>query len=65
MRKLTQTDVEILKGYAECDMNIQSTGKRLHYGHGTVSYHLKRIEQKTGLNPRRFFDLVKLLEMVE
>ncbi len=65
MSRLTRTDIEILRGYAECDMNMQATGKQLHYGYATVHYHLKSIEQKTGLNPRRFFDLVKLLEMAE
>lgn len=59
---MNETDKEILIAFAECNMNVCETARVLVYHRNTVDYHLKRIEEKTGLNPKCFFDLVKLLQ---
>lgn len=56
------TDKEILIAFAECNMNASETARVLIYHRNNVDYHLERIEEKTGLDPKCFFDLVKLLQ---
>lgn len=61
---LTETDKRIVAAYAKNDMNCNRTGDALHYNHTSVHYHLNRIREITGLDPRKFYDLIKLLEEV-
>lgn len=56
------TDKEILKAFAENDMNVSKTARESMYHRNNIVYHLKKIEKETGLNPFCFFDLVKLLK---
>jgi carbohydrate diacid regulator len=62
---LNEEELETLLAYAENDMNVLRTAKEgfLHYN--TVKYRLKRIKEKTGLDPHRFYDLMKLVQMAE
>ena len=53
--------VETLRAYAKADLNLKSAGARLHVHTNTARYRLQRVEELTGLNPRRFEDLHKLL----
>ena len=59
--ELTQQECELLQSVAENDLNITAAAEAAFLHRNTVVYHLKRIENKTGLNPRNFFDLAKLL----
>ena len=59
---MNETDKEILIAFAECNMNVCETARELMYHRNNVDYHLKRIEEKADLNPKCFFDLVKLLQ---
>lgn len=59
---MKETDIKILKGFAECDMNVSETARTLMYHRNNVDYHLKKIAEETGLNPFCFYDLVKLLK---
>lgn len=61
---LTNTEKEFILAYAKCDMNGKRTGRQLNYHYTNVYYHLDRIQEKTGLDPRKFYDLIKLLEGV-
>jgi carbohydrate diacid regulator len=62
---LTEDEVETLLAYAENDMTILRTAKEgfLHYN--TVKYRLNRVKEKTGLDPHKFYDLMKLVQMAE
>lgn len=53
---------EIIKYMCEYDMNISQVARVMHYHRNTVVYNLERIKRKTGLDPVRFNDLVKLRE---
>ena len=55
---------EILRTFADCNMSVLGTAKKLHFHWNTITYHLNAIQKKTGLDPRNFYDLVKLLEGV-
>lgn len=59
------TDVQktVVKAYAEQSMNTRTTAKALHYHPNNIYEHLNRVREKTGLDPRNFFDLIKLYDM--
>ncbi len=61
---LTTADKRVIVAYAKNDMNCNRAGDELHYNHTSIHYHLNRIREKTGLDPRKFYDLIKLLEEV-
>lgn len=62
--ELTAIEKEIILLMADCDLKMTEVGQQIGYCRGAVFYHLKRIHQKTGLNPRSFYDLLLLLDMV-
>lgn len=59
--ELTQREYELLRSLAENDMNITDVADAVYSHRNTVVYHLDKVKQKTGLNPRCFYDLAKLL----
>ena len=61
---MTDIQKRIVLEFAEHDMKAQRVAKELDYHINTVDYHLRRIHQKTGLNPKCFYDLVELLMIV-
>lgn len=56
---------EVILAMAKCDLNVTTTAKELNRHRGTVVYWIEKIKKSTGLNCQKFYDLVKLLEMVE
>ena len=61
---LSRVDVEILTALANCRMNISATARKSRYDRKTVEYHLGRVHSATGLDPKNFWDLHKLLNML-
>ena len=59
---MNTTDKEVLIAYAENNMNVSETARVMMYHRNSIEYHLRNIKETTGLNPRCFFDLVKLLQ---
>ena len=59
--KLRERDVELLKAWAGNNMNRRRTSEALFMAKSTLDYQIKRIWQRTGLDPRKFTDLVKLM----
>jgi hypothetical protein len=49
-----------LHAYAECDLNVAKTAEHLEVHPNTVHYRLRRVQELTGRDPRRFGDLVEL-----
>lgn len=64
MNELNDIEVQIIRAMTECDMKVQAVADKLHYSRQAIVYHLRRIREITGLNPRGFFDLQELLKMV-
>jgi sugar diacid utilization regulator len=64
---MTELDWEVIHQYADNDMSVSATAKAIHMHENTVRYHLEKTCNETGMNPRKFHDLVKLLnaELVE
>ncbi|WP_149182828.1 CdaR family transcriptional regulator [Streptomyces sp. TRM49041] len=50
-----------IRAFAEADLNLRLTADRLRIHHNTAHYRLRRIEERTGRNPRRIADLLELL----
>ena len=61
---LSETAREIIIAYASTNMNASATAKKLFRDYNGVEYHINRIKEKTGLDPRNFFDLCKLVSAV-
>ena len=62
---LNEADVECLRTFAKNNMNESATAKEMYCHRNTVKYHIERIRHITGLDPKRFYDLVKLISMFE
>ncbi|KMO87702.1 hypothetical protein AB840_00780 [Megasphaera cerevisiae DSM 20462] len=53
-------ELELLRAYYRHEMSIQETAEELLIHKNTLQYRLKRIQEKTGLDPRKFSDAVVL-----
>ena len=60
---LTELDWKIIQVYADNNMSINATANTMYMHVNSVSYHLNKVFKETNLNPRRFCDLVKLLNI--
>ena len=58
-------DIELIRTYAECDMGLNETARRMYVHKNTVIYHFEKIKNKTGLNPRTFSGLTELLSRID
>lgn len=57
---MTDLQKKVVIAYAENDMRLDKAAAAAHYHRNTIQYHIEQIRRKTGLNPKKFFDLVKL-----
>jgi DNA-binding PucR family transcriptional regulator len=62
---MSELDREIILLYAKNDMSASRTAKEMHYHRNTIVYHITTIHWRYGLNPKKFYDLVKLVEMAK
>jgi len=53
--------VETIRAFADSDLNLRATAQRLQVHHNTAQYRLRRIQERTGRNPRHIADLMELL----
>lgn len=60
---LTETRARIILALADNDMKVYTAAIAAHYGRSNVDYQLRQIRKLTGLNPRNFYDLQKLVQM--
>jgi hypothetical protein len=60
---MTRAQAEIIVCLAKNDMNAAKTAQKLRCHKNTILYHIGRIAQETGANPKRFCDLCRLLPM--
>jgi sugar diacid utilization regulator len=50
-----------LQAFSRADLNLRAAAEHLHVHPNTAQYRLRRIEERTGRNPRRIADLLDLL----
>ena len=65
IKELTEVDRECVLAYAKCGMQVSEAARQLVYHRNTFVYHLDQVKAKTGLDPRDFFDLIKLVQMCQ
>lgn len=58
---MTRQQAELILAFAENDMRIEPTGKKLYMSGANVAYHLTKIRKQMGWNPRNFYDLCYLV----
>lgn len=46
-------------------MNVTDVARAIFAHRNTVLYHLNKVKRQTGLDPRRFYDLVELVKMAQ
>ena len=63
--QMTPVRCEIVLALADCAMNANAAAKKIYMNHSTVQYHIKIIKAVTGKNPRNFYDLYDLVQMVK
>lgn len=51
----------IIVAMAENNLRPQRVAKALHYSRTNVDYHVQRVRELTGKDPRDFFDMCELL----
>lgn len=62
---ITRVDVEIIESFARNGMKIQKVADDVHYDPKTIRYHFSRVHRLTGLNPRDFYDLWAILQLLK
>jgi sugar diacid utilization regulator len=55
---------DTIRALADADLSLRVAAQRLHIHPNTAHYRLRRIEQRTGRNPRRIADLIELLAAI-
>ena len=63
MDKLEPEDRKIVLAYAENNMRVAAVAQKLYMHRNTVEYHLNKVKTVTGLDPRKFTELLKLLDI--
>lgn len=62
---MTDSEKRVILGFAENDMNAFKTARNLNYHPNTILYYFEKITDRYGLNPKKFYDLIKLVEMAK
>jgi sugar diacid utilization regulator len=53
-----------IRAFADADVSLRLAAERLHVHPNTAHYRLRRIEERTGRNPRHIADLIELLAAI-
>ena len=62
--KLSDMEKDLIIAFAKYDMRPYRVAKNFYVCKATITYHVKKIKEKTGLDMRKFYDLCKLLEII-
>lgn len=58
---MDELDARIVLSMADNNLNMNAVGRELYMHPNTIKYRVAKIKKSTGLNPQRFYDLIKLL----
>lgn len=56
---------EVVIAFAQNNMSQAKTAKELLVDHSAIHYQLKKAKKMYGLDPKKFFDLCKILIQIE
>ena len=65
MPRIRTDDIVFIRALADSNLNMTRAAKNISYSYNVVTWHRKRIKENTGLDPCNFYDMVKLLKMIE
>lgn len=60
---MTETQARIVLALADNEMRVYTAAIAAHYSRTNVDYHLRQIRKITGLNPKNFYDLYRLVQI--
>ena len=60
---LTRAQAQIVLGFADSSMSMVDAAKPLYLSAAAVKYNINRIYEKTGKDPRNFYDLCDLVQI--
>ena len=63
--ELNEQEREVILAYADHNMVATDTARSIYRHRNAVFYYLGTVYKKTGLNPKNFYDLIKLVDMVK
>lgn len=58
---MTAKQAEVVIAFAENNLNVTDTAKKLGCHRNNVSYYLEKVKEQTGKDPKSFFGLCELL----
>lgn len=62
---MNKEDAHIVIAMANYNMNVTDVSRAIFAHRNTVLYHLDKVKRQTGLDARRFYDLVELVKMAQ
>ncbi len=62
---MTLRQAKMILTYAEKDMNVRSTALELYRSDGSITYQFRKVQEETGRNPQKFYDLCYLVEIAK
>ena len=62
---LKEKDKTIILALADCGMKYKPAARAINLHYNTVAYRMDIIYLETGLDPRNFYDLHELVQMVK
>lgn len=62
---MTERQKECVLAYAENNMSVKATAEKSFSHYNTIVYHLQAVYNKTGLNPKNFYDLCRLVDLIK
>ena len=65
LTQLTDFEKEVILLMAEHNLKLREVARQTNYCAASIVYRAKRILKKTGLDPRCFYDLVILVDMLK
>lgn len=63
--EMTPVRYAVILAMADCNLNICAAARKLGVDHTNVRYHIERIIDITGKDPRKFYELVELVYLVK
>ena len=62
---MTTQDAEVILALADNGLSVGKAAKSTYCHHNTIRYHIEAIREKTGLDPRDFWDMQELVLMAQ
>lgn len=62
---MSEENIMIIRALADNNLNVTKTARQVHYHRNTIVYRVELIKREFGLDPLKFYDLIKLLKIAD